>query len=160
MLHKPDLIAVANVTRSKNPPEPVRSGWGGQRSVGRVSIWNFQKTMGFHLLTFKRPGIHSWRGCITLHYQQPQENCACQTIGWSILGFSVLLKRLKDALLFIFDNILLTRLWSVSTSADSPDGTPHAIFFLDLPSAATVQHGTKDKLDSELMHRLPLGAII
>ena len=112
--------------------------------------------MGFHLLTFKRPGIHSWRGCITLHYQQPQENCACQTIGWSILGFSVLLKRLKDALLFIFDNILLTRLWSVSTSADSPDGTPHAIFFLDLPSAATVQHGTKDKLDSELIHRLSL----
>ena len=78
----------------------------------------------------------------------------------SILGFSALLKRLKDAFLIIFDNILLTRLRSVSTRADRLDGTPHSTFIFDLPSAATVQHGTKDKLDSELMHRLPLGAII
>ena len=38
---------------------------------------------------------------------QSQENCACQTTGWSILGFPVLLKRLKDAFLSIFDYILV-----------------------------------------------------
>ena len=56
----------------------------------------------------------------------------------SILGFSVFLKRLKDAFLTIFDNILLTRLWSVSTNADSLDGTTHSTFIFNIPSAATV----------------------
>ena len=119
-----------NVNKSLNPPE--------RRSVGRASIQNFQKTMGFHFCPNERKGSNTWWDSNSILNLQSQENCACQTTGWSILGFSVFLKRLKDALLLIFDNILLTRLRSVSTSADSLDGTPHSTFIFNIPSAATV----------------------
>ena len=112
--------------------------------------------MGFHLCPYERKGLNTWRDSTSILNLQSQEYCACQTNGWSILRFSALLTRLKDALLIIFDNILLMRLRSVNTNADSPDGTPHSTFIFDLPSAATVQDITKNKLDRELMHRLPL----
>lgn len=66
----------------------------------------------------------------------------------------------KSRSLLILNDLLLTRLRSVSTNDDSPDGTPNSCFIFDLPSAATSSYSTGDHLFYVLMHRLQLATIL